>query len=359
MIKIIRKGVFILIFKVVTIAVLTTVLFCTIGVFAPAVCAADSITMSIRATVATPKSYGWALSTSSLVTLTTKTPGATIYYTLDGSIPTTNSTKYDGPFAITFPNNHSSVTIKAIAVKVGMNDSPVMAVTYNATCSPGFQPASIPITTSTVTIIDRLHKNLAITQDTLKLNTPITITVPSAVTDAKISIVALMNKPLSSLVTTSPLPAINIVTSTKISGTPIQVAIPAGVTISAPSDWSGTINVPRLEPEVAALYLSSLTNTTVDTVIEVGCGNTPLTFSKAVRLTLPDQAGKSVGYYRNETFTNITRICTQDNQNWADTNIPDGESGMIDVGNDLVIWTKHFTEFFTYTQTISSDRTIT
>jgi hypothetical protein len=35
------------------------------------------------------------------LTLTSSNPGATFYYTLDGSLPTTNSTVYDGPFDLT------------------------------------------------------------------------------------------------------------------------------------------------------------------------------------------------------------------------------------------------------------------
>jgi hypothetical protein len=61
------------------------------------------------------------------VTLTTATPDADIYYTLDGTTPTTNSTKYGNPIAI-----NKAVTIKAIAVKTGMTDSNMMEAAYTA-----------------------------------------------------------------------------------------------------------------------------------------------------------------------------------------------------------------------------------
>lgn len=58
--------------------------------------------------------------TNNQVTITTGTGGATIYYTTDGSEPTTSSTLYSGPFA-----QSTAATIKAIAVKDGVINSEV------------------------------------------------------------------------------------------------------------------------------------------------------------------------------------------------------------------------------------------
>ena len=52
---------------------------------------------------------------------------ATIYYTLDGSVPTSESTCYDEPFIL----NHNAV-VKAIAVANGMNDSDIATLTVNS-----------------------------------------------------------------------------------------------------------------------------------------------------------------------------------------------------------------------------------
>jgi hypothetical protein len=59
------------------------------------------------------------------VTLTSSTPGATIYYTTNGSTPTTSSTKYTGAIAVS-----STQTIKAIATASGYAASPVASATY-------------------------------------------------------------------------------------------------------------------------------------------------------------------------------------------------------------------------------------
>ncbi len=59
------------------------------------------------------------------ITLTTATEGATIYYTIDTSTPSTNSIEYTGPVAIT--GFGTSKTIKAIAIKDDMKNSDISA----------------------------------------------------------------------------------------------------------------------------------------------------------------------------------------------------------------------------------------
>lgn len=59
-------------------------------------------------------------------TISCSTSGATIYYTTNGNTPTTSSTQYSSPITLS-----GACTIKAIAVKSGMNNSSVASQPYN------------------------------------------------------------------------------------------------------------------------------------------------------------------------------------------------------------------------------------
>lgn len=73
------------------------------------------------------------VSKGTLITLTSETPGAAIYYTIDGSQPTTNSMLYTGPIEIT-----RDITIKAVAVKSGLGDSMVAVYNYTVPKPPAY-----------------------------------------------------------------------------------------------------------------------------------------------------------------------------------------------------------------------------
>ena len=64
------------------------------------------------------------------VIISSETEGATIYYTLDGSEPTTDSLIYTTSISIS-----ETTTIKAFATNTGMDDSDVRTETYNVEAS--------------------------------------------------------------------------------------------------------------------------------------------------------------------------------------------------------------------------------
>jgi hypothetical protein len=78
-------------------------------------------------TVATPTASPSAgtYTTAQTVTLNTTTSGAAIYYTTDGTTPTTASTLYSGAITI-----DATGTLKAFAVKEGMNNSGILTAAY-------------------------------------------------------------------------------------------------------------------------------------------------------------------------------------------------------------------------------------
>ena len=112
----------------------------------------DPVLTQVEAPVFSPAS-GSFTSSSLSVTLSCGTSGATIYYTKNGTTPTTASTKYTGAVQIT-----STTTFKAIAVKSGMANSDVATKTYTKQSKPTITAAqgmdwSGTVTTSSSTAV--------------------------------------------------------------------------------------------------------------------------------------------------------------------------------------------------------------
>jgi hypothetical protein len=135
-------------------------------------------------------------------------------------------------------------------------------------------------------------------------------------------------------------------------GVTVTSAIPSGTTVTGNSSWDGTISAPTATTKTVTI---SGYNTTVTSAIAIGSSDSDLTFDKAVKLTFSNQAGKHVGWYNQaNVFTEITDICDLDaNTTTINGGNPfiDGGSCKMDVGSDLVVYTKHFSTFVTYTQT--------
>ena len=80
---------------------------------------------NVEAPTFSPNGGSFDYGSSVNVTITCGTSGASIYYTTDGSVPTTTSTRYTG--ALTF---NTYTVLKAIAVKDG-ESSGVTEATYS------------------------------------------------------------------------------------------------------------------------------------------------------------------------------------------------------------------------------------
>ena len=78
---------------------------------------------------------GGTYTTSKTVVVYESTPGSTVYYTLDGTVPTTSSAKCTGTITIS-----STSTLSAVAIAPGYSTSAVAAATYTIT-----PPASTPV----------------------------------------------------------------------------------------------------------------------------------------------------------------------------------------------------------------------
>ena len=105
------------------------------------------------------------------VEISCATPGASIYYTTDGTTPTSNSTAYNGAISLT-----STTTIKAIAVKADMNDSAVAEATFTRRSSSG-GGGGFSAPSYSVSVDDVKHGTVTVSPESASRGDTVTITV--------------------------------------------------------------------------------------------------------------------------------------------------------------------------------------
>jgi hypothetical protein len=135
-----------------------------------------------------PVGYG------TLISMADSTPGSTIYYTLDGSTPTTNSLLYNGPVGI-----YSNLTLSAKAIRPEYNDSAVTSVYFSllTVATPVFSPNSGRVTNQTPVTITTATAGADIYY-TLDNTTPTTNSIPydgPFLFDGNLTISAFATKP--------------------------------------------------------------------------------------------------------------------------------------------------------------------
>jgi hypothetical protein len=133
------------------------------------------------------------------------------------------------------------------------------------------------------------------------------------------------------------------------SGGGVQVEIPAGTTITGPSGWDGTINLPIVVNTPSQNLGSN------QFVIKAGLESGSLDFSEPVWLFAPGQGSKAVKVIRNGTVNDVTHVLPSNSLAAAKEALVGGrtDAKFID-GDDLFIWTTRFSEFVAYSPSSSS-----
>jgi hypothetical protein len=87
--------------------------------------AVTSATFTLQAASPTLNPLGGSYLLPQWISLSDASPGTTIYYTTNGSIPTISSTRYTSPILVL-----RTTTIKAIAVAADWSQSPMASAIY-------------------------------------------------------------------------------------------------------------------------------------------------------------------------------------------------------------------------------------
>ena len=126
--------------------------------------------------------------------------------------------------------------------------------------------------------------------------------------------------------------------------------IPAGTIISGGLTWNGIMTLPTVQLNSDFKAPSGK----VDVVVELGSNDVELTFSNPIKITIEGMTDKKAAWARGTG--DLTQIETECNSATDASNIDPTTTRecYFDDGNDLIIWTYHFTSFSAYTPSSSS-----
>ncbi len=240
----------------------------------------------------------------------------------------------------------SASSSQAINLAVGANTVTIIVKAQDQVATKTYTVvitrATPPLATNEV--IPDVNGNVTVTETKPEVKIvsptqPVTVSVPTGTANVAVD--------YSTLVTT---PGTATVPQTTINSTVSKVDIPASTVVTASNPaWDGVIHAPKIDVWTPPVSTDE-TVTTPGLVIEMGHPTISFSLSKAVRLLLPGQAGMRAAFIHNGVYKEITRIGATDTQAEGDA-LPTDDAYKINVGADLVIWTKAFSQFITFTQT--------
>lgn len=139
----------------------------------------------------------------------------------------------------------------------------------------------------------------------------------------------------------------NIIPEMEIHTGNLDVYIQQGAFSTDLPGWDKSMMAPRV---TSFLFNDGEDYTTIK-AIETGISGSRMTFEKAIKIVLKGEAGNKVGFVEGDgKLKEITNVCESNDQTWANSNLPAGGECKIESGSDMIVWTKHFTKFVTYTK---------
>ncbi|MFA7253185.1 MAG: hypothetical protein WC107_01365 [Patescibacteria group bacterium] len=152
--------------------------------------------------------------------------------------------------------------------------------------------------------------------------------------------------------------ASNMTIATTLLEKEISIFLPAGTTITGPSAWDGKFSLPVLTNNSLAYAVGTGMAGKGITQFEIGAGDLGLSFDAPAKIVLSGEKNNLVGFVREGVFAPIKKVCVLDDKD-VPNNIVAGEECRTSSGNDLVIWTYHFTNFATYGEAVAIPNNLT
>ncbi len=269
------------------------------------------------------------------VTISDSTAGTTIYYTTNGTTPTTSSTKYAGPVSVS-----ASETLEAIAVETGFTNSPVATAAYTINLTlpaPTFTPGAGTYTSSqSVTISDSTAgttiyyttNGTAPTTSSTKYVSPVSVSASETLEAIAVE-AGYTNSPIATAVYTInpvlPVPTFSPAAGSYSTSQPVTISdSTAGTTIyyttngttptTSSTKYTVPVNVSASETLEAIAVETGYTNSPVATAVYTINLTLPApTFSPAAgtyttgqSVTISDSTGTTIYYTTNGTTPTVS-----------------------------------------------------